>query len=302
LGRVKRVLDIAPLRSFVAVAERGGFQRAATSLHLSQAAVSQHVRRLESATGRTLVERSGRGSQFTPDGERLLAHARQILALHDETLRGFGLETEEPLVIGSTEHAAAQVLPFLATALERSLPEYTVRFRIDRGTPLREGLAAGRVDLALLLGAAEGTRATAVGNLGLTWFAAPGWRRPPPPRPLPLVAFDAPCALRTRALDTLAGHGVPAVIAAEAVQLAGVQAAVGAGLGVALLATLGEGVDGLVPRDDLPAPEPLPLAVWSRHGLGSRVSGPVVDALRRLLARPAAVEIPVPTADLVKGA
>jgi DNA-binding transcriptional LysR family regulator len=302
LVRVKRLLDIAPLRSFVAVADCHGFQRAATSLHLSQAAVSQHVRRLESATGRTLVERSGRGSRFTPDGERLLAQARRILALHDETLRGFGLETEETIVIGSTEHAAAQVLPFLATALERALPGYQVRFRIDRGTPLREGLAAGRVDLALLLGAATEARAAPVGDLELTWFASPSWRRPPAPRPVPLVAFDAPCALRTRALETLAGHGVPAVIAAEAVQLAGVQAAVGAGLGVALLATLGEGVDGLVPRDDLPAPEPLPLAVWARHGLSSRVSKPVVDALRRLLTGPTTAGTPVPAVDLVKGA
>ena len=51
-----RVLDIAPLRSFVAVADVGGFQRAADMLHLSQGAVSQHVRRLESAIGRPLVE------------------------------------------------------------------------------------------------------------------------------------------------------------------------------------------------------------------------------------------------------
>src|SRR3954454_11541963 len=279
---MNRILDIAPLRSFVAVADCGGFQRAATSLHLSQAAVSQHVRRLEAATGRSLVERHGRGSQFTVDGERLLAQARRILALHDETLHGFGLETEETLVIGSTEHAAAQLLPSLATELERLLPGYQVRFRIDRGTPLREGLAAGRIDLALLLGPTDDTRATPVGDLELAWVSAPGWRRPPPPRPLPLVAFDPPCALRTRALETLASAALPAVIGAEAVQLAGVQAAVGAGLGVALLATLGRPVEGLVIRDDLPRAEPLPLAVWSRQGLSTRVSKPVVEALRRL--------------------
>src|SRR4051812_50061674 len=43
------VLDIAPLRSLVAVGDCGGFQRAATHLHLSQGAVSQHVRRLQAA-------------------------------------------------------------------------------------------------------------------------------------------------------------------------------------------------------------------------------------------------------------
>jgi DNA-binding transcriptional LysR family regulator len=82
-----RILDIAPLRSYVAVADAGGFQRAAGVLHLSQGAVSQHVRRLESAIGRPLVERHGRGFRFTADGEKLLVHARRILALHDETLQ-----------------------------------------------------------------------------------------------------------------------------------------------------------------------------------------------------------------------
>src|SRR5262245_1627137 len=146
-----RILDIAPLRSFVAVADCGGFQRAATALHLSQGAVSQHVRRLESAVGRPLVQRRGRGSTFTADSERLLAQARRIPALHDETVRGF-VEADETVIIGSTEHAAAQLLPNLASALQRTLPGYRVRFRIDRGSQLREGLTTGRIDLALLLG------------------------------------------------------------------------------------------------------------------------------------------------------
>ena len=60
---MNRILDVAPLRSFVALADNGGFLRAAVVLHLSQAAISQHVRRLESAVGRPLVERSGRGSK-----------------------------------------------------------------------------------------------------------------------------------------------------------------------------------------------------------------------------------------------
>lgn len=46
-----QVLDIAPLRSLVAVADCGGFHRAAAALHLSQSAVSQHLRKVESVVG-----------------------------------------------------------------------------------------------------------------------------------------------------------------------------------------------------------------------------------------------------------
>jgi DNA-binding transcriptional LysR family regulator len=297
-----RALDIAPLRSLVAVADCGGFQRAATALHLSQAAVSQHVRRLEAVTGRPLVERQGRGSRLTPDGEKLLAQARRILAIHDETLRDFGRQAERTIVIGSTEHAAAQLLPHLAAALERSLTHHTIRFRIDRGSTLRERLDTGGVDLALLLGPADDERATPVGELELTWYAAPVWRRPPGSRPLPVVAFDHPCALRTRALETLSSHGIPAEIGAEAIQLAGVQAAVGAGLGVALMATLSQTPEGLVARDDLPSPRPLPLAVWSRQGLVETISRRVAEALRCLLARQATAGPAGRNLELAKGA
>jgi DNA-binding transcriptional LysR family regulator len=277
------VLDIAPLRSLVAVADCGGFQRAATYLHLSQGAVSQHVRRLEAAVGRPLVERHGRGSRFTPAGEQLLGQARRILALHDETLRGFDVETEETLTIGCTEHAAAQLLPLLSNALESSTAGFGYRFRIDRGYRLREGLATGRVDLALLLNVND-PHAIPVGDLGLTWYSAPSWSLPPPPAPVPVVAFDNPCALRTRALETLSEHGIPAAVGAEAMQLAGVQAAVGAGLGVALMATMGQTPEGLVPRTDLPTPEPLQLYICSRRGLPDAVVAEAADAVRPLLA------------------
>jgi DNA-binding transcriptional LysR family regulator len=273
------------LRSFVAVAENGGFMRAAAVLHLSQAAISQHVRRLESAVGRPLVERSGRGSKFTKDGEQLLGYARRILALHDDALHSFGMETPETVVIGSTEHAAAQLLPALSVDLEQLLADYEVRLRIDRGTQLREGLAAGRVDVALLLGPADDPRGVHVGELELTWYSAPGWQ-PPTDRPMPLVAFDDPCVLRTRALEALAAARISSTVSAEAPQLAGVQAAVAAGAGVALMATRGQTPAGLVPRYDLPRAVPLELTVCARQGLAAPLVRCVADAVRRLITEP----------------
>ncbi|KAA9160119.1 LysR family transcriptional regulator [Amycolatopsis acidicola] len=288
---MEQLLDIVPLRSFVAVADRGGFQRAATHLHLSQAAVSQHTRRLEAATGKQLVERDGRRSRFTADGEQLLGYARRILALHDEALRSFGVENQETITIGSTEHAAAQLLPRLSGALEKSLPDHRVRYRLDRGTALREALATGRLDLALIPGASDDPRATPVGELELAWYSAPDWTRPD--GPIPLVAFDGPCALRTSALETLAGHGIRAEIGAEATQLAGVHAAAAAGLGVALLATFGQPPEGLIARNDLPTATPLSLTVWRRQGLEPLIAAHATKAVRQVLFAHTSPEIAV---------
>jgi DNA-binding transcriptional LysR family regulator len=281
---MERILDIGPLRSFVAVEDHGGFQRAAEHLHLSQAGVSQHVRRLEAATGLRLVERHGRGSRFTADGERLLASARRILAAHDDALRELaGAHLE--VTIGSTEHAAARLLPSLSASLDDAGSPTTFRYRIDRGARLREGLASGQVDLALLLNVTDHPGAVPVGALELTWYAAETWRLPVSPQPVPLVAFDTPCELRKQALKTLADHGVPATIGAEATQLAGVQAAVSAGLGVALMA-LDEPPPGLVVVHDLPVPEPLTLYVCPRAGLAPEVVDLAVEAVADVLARP----------------
>ena len=274
-----RILGIAPLRSLVAVSDCGGFQRAGNSLHLSQGAVSQHVRRLEATVGKSLVERRGRGSSFTPEGELLLAQARKILAAHDSALRLFDVEPEQSLVIGSTEHAADHMLPQLRRALLEAMPDRAIRFRVDRGSQLREDLASGRLDLALLFGPADAPDATDVGHLDLTWYAAPDWSHRDG-RPVPLVAFDDPCAIRARALETLDHHRIEAELACEAPHLAGVQAAVRAGIGVGLLVTQDRRSDGLIPFEGLPSAAPIEMTLWSRQGLTREVSTGTADVLR----------------------
>src|SRR4051812_49746148 len=62
-------LEPAHLRSFLAVVDYGGYHRAAEALHLTQPAVSQHVRRLEQRVGGPLFERRGRGGQGSARGE-----------------------------------------------------------------------------------------------------------------------------------------------------------------------------------------------------------------------------------------
>jgi DNA-binding transcriptional LysR family regulator len=216
-------------------------------------------------------------------------------------------------VIGSTEHAAAQLLPELTTSFAATFPDCRIRFRIDRGAQLRTSLADSRIDLALLLGPAGESRDVAgrgitgpagrtVGELELTWYSAPDWIPPPPGEPITLVAFDAPCALRSRALETLAAHGLPAEVGCEAAHLAGVQAAVRAGLGIGLMATLGQRPEGLVARKDLPVARPMTLSVWARRGLSSDLAEGAVDSLRRLLARPDSAASSVRHVLLARGA
>src|ERR1700761_2763218 len=133
-----QVLDIAPLRSLVAVADCGGFHRAAAALHLSQSAVSQHLRRIEAGGGEPIVQRSGRGIVFTEIGLKVLRHARTILAAHDNALDDLGATEHKLLTIGATEHGADVMLAGLTSALRERLPDRRVRFRLDRNVSLAD--------------------------------------------------------------------------------------------------------------------------------------------------------------------
>src|SRR4030095_13345523 len=73
-------MDLNQLRTFVTVADFGHLTRAAEALHLSQPAVSGHIKALEERFGVTLFERSSSGMALTPSGRHLLAESAQIIA------------------------------------------------------------------------------------------------------------------------------------------------------------------------------------------------------------------------------
>ena len=72
-------MDLNQLRTFVTVADFGHLTRAAEALHLSQPAVSGHIKALEEGFGVTLFERSSSGMSLTPSGRRLLEESAQII-------------------------------------------------------------------------------------------------------------------------------------------------------------------------------------------------------------------------------
>ena len=72
-------MELRHLRYFVAVAEEGGFVRAARRLHVAQPALSRQIRDLERDVGVELVDRDPRSSRLTPAGEAVLHETKAIL-------------------------------------------------------------------------------------------------------------------------------------------------------------------------------------------------------------------------------
>jgi DNA-binding transcriptional LysR family regulator len=80
-------IDFLGVRAFLEIAESGTFALAAKRLHLTQAAVSHRIRKLEEALQVQLIVRTARGVSLTQAGEALLPRARQSTALLEQSLR-----------------------------------------------------------------------------------------------------------------------------------------------------------------------------------------------------------------------
>ncbi|WP_019926735.1 LysR family transcriptional regulator [Nocardia sp. BMG111209] len=273
-------LDLLHLRTLVTIAETGGFRRAADALHLSQPTVSQHIRMLERRLGCVLIEKRSRTARFTPSGEWLVVEARRLLAAQGEVLARFARSPELRMTIGSTEHAAAGLLSDLLNVLRTAYPEANLHFRIDRSAALTDAVLKGAVDLALVLGGNTAEpMGTEVGLLTLRWFAARGWRVPPPPGPISLVAFAEPCGLRRQAVRTLGEQGYEVLVTAESGNLDGLLAAAAAGLGVALLPYLSVFPCELDRIATLPDVGAIDVRLIARRGLEDHIEGTAVRAI-----------------------
>jgi DNA-binding transcriptional LysR family regulator len=254
-------LDPAHLRSFLAIVRYGGYHRAAEALHLTQPAVSRHIRRLEEQLGQPLFAKRGRGVELTSYGERAAVELGDVLATHDRALAVLQRGGEAgPFVLGTIENLVDPLLPELIATVREHLGDRPLQLRVDRSFALVERVARGEVDAAIVGDPGRTKDAIAMGTIAARWWASPALAAlETPPQPFPLVAYDPPCGLRDLAVSHLDGLGLGYVLTAESPHLNGVQTAVRNGLGYALLAA---GSDGLRPVAHGPLAAPIRSRLW----------------------------------------
>ena len=187
------------------------------------------------------------------------------------------------LLIGATEHGADVMLPGLTAALGQRLPDWRLRFRLDRNVMLADAIEQGVVDLAVMLDGSGLDPANASGMVALKWISGRNFSVPAT-EPLPVVMFSEPCTLREPAFAALDRLTVPYRIAAESSDLSGLFAAVRSGLGVALLPMIGRLPDGLCLAEGLPPASRASVFVRGRAGVDADVFADVDRAVRDVLA------------------
>jgi DNA-binding transcriptional LysR family regulator len=287
-----RNIDTALLRAFVAVAETGGMTRAALVLNLTQAGVSQQIKRLEESLGCALFERDRQGMLPTPAGERLLARAQRLLALNDDIWTTMTApEFDGEVRLGVPNDIIAPFLPPVLRAFNRNWPRVRLALEVATTHLLRQSLSREAVDLCLTteLGCDPGGEVLFSDHL--VWAGAAGgcaWQEDP----LPLALGDTTCAFRAPALAALAEQGRDWRRTCECRDTLGVYAAIEADLAVGMLlrSSVPTGLAPVPPEAGLPPLPTFNVNLYRRAGKSS----PAIDELalhirRRFSPRPQAV-------------
>jgi DNA-binding transcriptional LysR family regulator len=187
-------IDLEDLRAFLAVAELGGFTRAAERLRSSKARVSTRVGALEAELGTRLFTRTTRAVHLTPDGETLVVRARRVLREVDDLaslVQGAGgargLVRVDAPVMFARERLIPQLPELLAAHPQLELVLHTSDRRVD---VVRDGY-----DCVLRIGTLgdSGLVARRLGTLPMVNVASPAY----------LLRHGTP-----RTLEALASHVV----------------------------------------------------------------------------------------------
>jgi DNA-binding transcriptional LysR family regulator len=145
-------LELRHLRTFAAVAQRRSFTRASADLHIAQQAVSQQIKALERSLGVTLLRRSARRVELTPEGAVFLADSRRVLAAADRAARRVKAAARGEvgtLLLTYTLTTVWSTIPTLLARLAADHPQLKVEAREVFGADIPELLLGGRCDLAL---------------------------------------------------------------------------------------------------------------------------------------------------------
>ena len=205
-----RNLDTQALRTFTTVARTASMTRAAEQLHLTQGAISQQIKRLEEQFEAALFIRERRGLRLTEAGERLFGKARRLLSLND-TIWSEMTETgcDGQISFGiPLDLIAADAIPRLLRSFVERHANVELSVVCAPTTELKDRVATGQVDLAVLEEHGGGQVGTTIFADRLIWIGANGGRASALD-PLPLSMTSPACVFRPFVFEALDGAGRP---------------------------------------------------------------------------------------------
>jgi DNA-binding transcriptional LysR family regulator len=306
------MMDLNPVhvRTLEAIARSGSFSRAGESLHLSQPAISHHVRHLEHVVGVPLLVRRGRRASPTEAGAVLLEHAGRAFKVLEEAheaiqrLRG---RVAGRVTVGTGATASIYLLPALLRRVRARYPELDLVVVTGNSGELAAAVSRGELDVGVVTLPVPAGRGLAISPFyvdRLVAIAPPGrpWRRRAPMTAAelarePVILYERGGTIRRVVDDWFRrGRATPRV----AMELGNAEATkklVGAGLGLSIVSEIAVKADVKAGALSL---IPLRPALHRRIGIvrrRERAPRPALLALLEALESAASARAAVPILD-----
>lgn len=147
-------VDFDGVQAFVAVAELGGFSRAARELHLTQTALTRRVQKLEAYLGLKLLDRTTRRVALSTVGREFLPQARalvQDMTSAVERLKDMSRLGSGQLALACIPSMSSHVLPGLIRQYAQAHPDNRIRLHDGSSTEVRQAVLDGQADLGIAL-------------------------------------------------------------------------------------------------------------------------------------------------------
>jgi LysR family transcriptional regulator, hydrogen peroxide-inducible genes activator len=146
-------VSLRQLQYIVAVAEHGGFRRAAEACHVAQPSLSAQVALAEELLGVRLFERDRRHVRLSPAGEAVVEQAQRVLVAASD-LRDLAQQFSDPfrgrLRLGVIPTVGPYILPEITPVLARTFPDLTLLWSEERTSVLMHELNDGGLDGAIV--------------------------------------------------------------------------------------------------------------------------------------------------------
>jgi LysR family transcriptional regulator, transcriptional activator of the cysJI operon len=146
-------MQIQTFKVFCDLADSSSFSRAAEANGITQSAVSQQVRAMETRFGVKLIERGRKNFSLTPEGRAFLEAGREVLA----TVDGLGAKIQELKHVVAGELKVATIfsiglheLPPCLKRFRHAYPMVDVRVEYRRSTEVYHSVIEGRADVGLV--------------------------------------------------------------------------------------------------------------------------------------------------------
>lgn len=223
------------LRTFLAIAEAGSVTDGAARIHRSQSAASLQIKRLEEIVGKPVFDRHGRGVVLTTAGEKLLPVARDVARTLDSTLREMKSDdVQGKLRLGIPDDQSKGTLARIVAEFVQSHPRVELEVTCAISTGFEDALTRGSLDLAIYEVAQPNPDAEILRKEQTRWMQ-PRHHDLLSRDPIPVALFDRDCWWRDAAVISLEAMGRPYRITYSSQSVAGVAAAIEAGVAIGLL-------------------------------------------------------------------